>query len=389
VSVKVLMTTETAGGSWTYALELARALGRRQVKVDLATMGAPLRPEQAREALAIRNLTLHLSHYRLEWMEEPWDDVDEAGRWLLALARRLRPDVVHLNSLCHGCLPFSAPVVVVVHSCMLSRWWGVEGTQAPPDWEGYRERVARGLRAAEMVVVPSRAALEWTDFLYGPLHPLRVVRPGRSAAGLLPGSKQPYVAAMGGLGDRARNLRALGAVAPRLPWPVRVAGELPVAGQAPDPQQEELQQEGLELLGPLGREALADHLGRASIYAHPALYDPAGVAVLEAALAGCALVLSDLPSLREVWEGAAELVPPGDEQALQEAFGRLIARPDRRRELAAASRLRGLELTPERMAVHYLEVYRQASAPHPRPVDLSSLLPEHALLRAARPPAIA
>jgi len=80
--------------------------------------------------------------------------------------------------------------------------------------------------------------------------------------------------------------------------------------------------------------------------------------VLEAALSGCALVLSDLPSLRENWDGAAVFVEPQDDRTLRLTLESLIANPDLRHALARRARSRALELTPERMAGAYLAVYR-------------------------------
>src|SRR5262249_48443981 len=93
----VLMTADTVGGVWTYALELAGALAPLEVSVTLATMGARPSLTQARAAAALSNLELVESTYALEWMPEPWRDVDAAGEWLLTLAERVRPDVVHIN----------------------------------------------------------------------------------------------------------------------------------------------------------------------------------------------------------------------------------------------------------------------------------------------------
>ncbi len=72
---------------------------------------------------------------------------------------------------------------------------------------------------------------------------------------------------------------------------------------------------------------MAGWLGRASIFALPARYEPFGLLPLEAALSGCALVLGDIPSLREVWGDAAWFVPPDDRDALTAAIGSLIASP--------------------------------------------------------------
>ncbi len=49
-----------------------------------------------------------------------------------------------------------------------------------------------------------------------------------------------------------------------------------------------------------------------SVFASCARYEPFGLAVLEAAQAGMALVLSDIPSLREIWDGAAMFADPRD-----------------------------------------------------------------------------
>ncbi|WP_326491751.1 glycosyltransferase family 4 protein [Myxococcus stipitatus] len=128
---RVLMTTDTVGGVWTYALELCRALAEVGVEVALATMGAPLTPAQAEEARGVPGLRVFESTWRLEWMESPWEDVEAAGAWLLGLEARLEPDLVHLNGYCHGALPWRAPVVMVAHSCVASWWEAVRSGPLP------------------------------------------------------------------------------------------------------------------------------------------------------------------------------------------------------------------------------------------------------------------
>src|SRR3954451_12539807 len=311
---RVLMTTDTVGGVWTYALELCRALRRHRVEVALATMGAPLDASQAAEAAALPDLQIYESAYRLEWMREPWDDVDESGAGLLELERQVAPDVVHLNGYSHASLPFAAPVLVVGHSCVLSWWRAVRREPAPLEWETYYHRVARGLRAADLVVTPTFAMLRWLESLYGPLQHARVIPNGRRAELFPPLPKEPCVLGAGRLWDEAKNVRALARVAPRLSWPVLVAGdsEHPEGGDNP--------LENLRHLGRLAPPALASRLGRAAIYALPARYEPFGLSILEAALGGCALVLGDVESLRELWDGCAFFVPPEDDAALEEAL---------------------------------------------------------------------
>ncbi|HKG33500.1 MAG TPA: glycosyltransferase family 4 protein, partial [Gemmatimonadales bacterium] len=101
---RILMTADTVGGVWTYAIELARALGVEGVEVALATMGSPPSREQRSQAAALRTLQLYESTFRLPWMEQPWEDVQLAGEWLLELATNFDPDIVHLNEPVYGSL---------------------------------------------------------------------------------------------------------------------------------------------------------------------------------------------------------------------------------------------------------------------------------------------
>jgi glycosyltransferase involved in cell wall biosynthesis len=107
---------------------------------------------------------------------------------------------------------------------------------------------------------------------------------------------------------------------------------------------------------------MRQRLEAAAIFAHPALYEPFGLAPLEAGLAGCALVLGDLASLREVWGDAAEYVRPGDPPALGRTLQALIDDPHRRNRMAARARRRAREYTADRMAgayqTHYARLLR-------------------------------
>ncbi|MBV9746779.1 MAG: glycosyltransferase family 1 protein, partial [Acidobacteriia bacterium] len=93
---RVLLTADSVGGVWTYAIELARGLSERGTRIALATMGAPLSRGQGREASCVRGLQVFETGFKLEWMPDPWEDVRRAGDWLLALTASFQPDLVHL-----------------------------------------------------------------------------------------------------------------------------------------------------------------------------------------------------------------------------------------------------------------------------------------------------
>jgi len=107
-------------------------------------------------------------------------------------------------------------------------------------------------------------------------------------------------------------------------------------------------------------------MARASLYVMPARYEPFGLSILEAGLSACALVLGDIPSLREHWDGAALFVPPDDRESLRHAVQRLIDSPGRRAELGARARARGREFTVDRMVDGYSRLYDELLEPPER-----------------------
>lgn len=347
------MTADTVGGVWTYAMDLSRGLSEHGISVLLATMGESLSSEQAGEARSIPNLQVFESEYRLEWMQDPWDDVGKAGEWLLGIERRIRPDIIHLNNYAHGGLPWNAPQLIVGHSCVLSWWRAVFGSDCDDDWETYRDAVARGLRAARCLVAPSRAMLQALEVGYGRVRHGHVIYNGRTSSFFEPGIKEPFILSAGRLWDKAKNIRLLESVAGSLPWPVRIAGQSHEPGT-----EEETGFRNIEYLGRLPPAELAKVYGRAAIYALPAKYEPFGLSVLEAALSGCVLVLGDIGSLREIWGSAAVYVNPEDGNTLSGTLRELIADPGLRERLAKRAQLRAREYSVRKMTEEYMQVYR-------------------------------
>jgi glycogen synthase len=347
---RVLLTTDTAGGVWTYTMELARALQDEGVATVVATLGPAPSEDQRNEASGF-GIALHSRTCRLPWMQEPWDDLAGAGEWLVALAAAHGADLVHLSEPVLAALPWEVPTVAVGHSCVLSWWDAVLGEPAPASWGRYREAMQRGFAAADAVVAPSRAMLEALRAYYG-VTDGDVVPNGRSPDRFVPGRKEPFAMTATRLWDAAKNAATLDAAAAGIGWPVYAAGDPTPPGGG-----EETCCRHLRVLGRLGPDELVGWLARASVFALPARYEPFGLSALEAALAGCALVLGDIPSLRERWDGAAIFVRPDDAATLSAALGALSADGSLCQLLAMRARRRALELSPRRMALAYLEIY--------------------------------
>ena len=115
----------------------------------------------------------------------------------------------------------------------------------------------------------------------------------------------------------------------------------------------------IHALGSLNGEGIGKWLAARPVFVSTAIYEPFGLAVLEAALAGCPLVLSDIPTFRELWHDAALFVPPDNADEIAAALAALMADAPRRNQLARLARNRALAFTPQRMAQGYMALYQE------------------------------
>jgi glycosyltransferase involved in cell wall biosynthesis len=214
---------------------------------------------------------------------------------------------------------------------------------------------ARGYEAADAVTAPSRAFARFTAEQYGLSRLPRVVRNGRPAArpnGAGPAPARQVFAA-GRLWDEGKDMATLDRAAARISAPVVAAGplEAPHGGAAAF--------ERLITPGPLPACEVARRLAARPVFVSSSIYEPFGLSVLEAAQAGCALVLSDIPSFRELWQGAADFAPARDDAAFAAAANGLLADPERRARQAGAARARARRYTVQAMVAGMLGVYHR------------------------------
>jgi glycogen(starch) synthase len=352
--MKVLMTADAVGGVWTYSVELCAALSQLDVEVVLAVLGQQPSASQRDQAQALSNVRLQTADYKLEWMHEPWDDVARAGEWLLQLAEREKVQLVHLNGFVHAALPWQTPVLVVAHSCVYSWWRAVHGSAPPNSWQTYQHFVQAGISHADVVVSPSKSFLSALRDEYAIGVSTRVIPNAIRAEHLRNNNgqrKEPVIFASGRLWDEAKNIGVLDIAATGLPWQICVAGET----TSPEGKQRLLN--NVRCIGVQTSAEIVGHLQRASIFVHPALYEPFGLSVLEAAHAGCALVLSNIPTLRELWEEAAVFVDATNPNSIREALRPLIEDERRRERLGRLAFERAARFSTERMALAYREIY--------------------------------
>jgi glycogen synthase len=360
--MRILVTADTLGGVWTYTRELVTGLVRRGIRVTLVSFGDILPDDQTRWIQALPGLDYRPTAFKLEWMQNSEQDMEASSAYLCDVVRETRPDLLHLSQFYYGALAGEAadvPRIVVAHSDVVS-WWHAVHKQRPvesPWLRWYRQLVRHGLAGATAVVAPSRWMLEQIEFHYGKPSRATVVHNGRTPGLFNPlGEKESFTVSMGRLWDSGKNARLL--LQCEMPVPVYIVG----AASHPELQSHAFASEevrpNIHLEAEQDQEGIVAILSRAAIYAATSQYEPFGLAALEAALSCCALVVSDIPPFRELWDGAALFFRNGDAQHLRDVLAALVETPGLRRRYASLAYERALcDYTSARMVESYLELY--------------------------------
>lgn len=356
---RVLLTADAVGGVWTYALDLAAGLAAQGIATTLAVLGPLPEPDQVATAHAVPGLRLLPTGLPLDWLAESPEDVDATGAALAALASETGAEVVHLHGAALAAAArFPSPVVVSCHSCVGTWWEAVRGGRLPPDFAWRARQVAQGLARADASVAPTEAFAAATVRFYGLPQPPIVVCNGRPARPNHPAPKRnsaPFAFTAGRLWDEGKNLGALDRAAARL------ASRIPVvaAGPTEGPGGARVAPRSVRTLGRLDGHAIALRLAERPVFVSVARYEPFGLSVLEAAQAGCPLVLSDIPTFRELWDGAAAFVGTDDERAIAAAIEQAACDAGHGARLGAAARARAERFTAEAMASGTAALYRR------------------------------
>jgi len=356
----ILVTADTLGGVWTYTRELLTGLARQGEQVTLVSFGDIPTASQTQWMQALPRLDYRPTAFKLEWMMDSEADMLASSEYLQAVIEETRPDLLHLSQFYYGALPCDVPRVVVAHSDVVS-WWEAVHREQPPDtaWlRWYRQVVERGLSEATAVVAPSRWMLEQITRHYGPLPAGSVIHNGRTPSLFNPYmGKEGSIVTIGRLWDAGKNAALL--LRDEMPGPVHIVG----CNRHPELQAGAFTAEDLRSNVFLEQEQdelrIARTLARAGIYAVTSQYEPFGLAPVEAAFSRCAIVASDIPSLRELWDGAAVFFRNNDAASLRHAVERLLRDPATRLALGnlACSHARRL-FAADRMVAAYIDLYQ-------------------------------
>ncbi|EAR53126.1 putative glycosyltransferase protein [Oceanicola granulosus HTCC2516] len=350
----VLLTLDAVGGVWRYAIDLARGLRALGRPVCFAGFGPA--PDAAQRAEAEALGPLDWGPQALEWMARGPGDVAGAGDWLAEVADRRGAGLIQCNLPSQAAdLPSGRPVLAVSHSCLASWFEAVRGSGVPGDMAWAHELTAAGLARADAVVAPSAAQAAALKRLYSGLNDLHVVH-NASADAVPEVTRTETIVAAGRWWDEGKGGATLDAAAGRVDWPVLMLGA--TAG----PNGARLDVQVADHRGALPHDAAARLIASAGIFVSPSLYEPFGLAVLEAARAGAPLVLSDIPTFRELWDDSALFFPPGDADALAATLTALARDPARRSALGAAAKTRAARYTLAAQARAMADIHDRVAA---------------------------
>jgi len=300
------MTADAVGGVWTYATDLAAALVAHDVTTTIALLGPSPSAEQRAAVGPIAGVELLETGLPLDWLAGEDGSVRAAAGAIRALARDLKADLIHLNSpvLAAGGAQ-DLPVIAAVHGCVATWWDAAHGDPLPARFAWHEAMMRDGLHAASAVVAPSHSYAVTVARRYGLSSVPYAIHNGRSPLPTVEAAPATGAFTAGRLWDRVKNTALLDAVAARVP--MRAAG--PVTA----PHGETVRPEHLRLLGTLEVAGLARELAARPVFVSAARFEPFGLAVLEAAQAGCPLVLADIDTFRELWSDAAIFVRDEDD----------------------------------------------------------------------------
>lgn len=349
---RIMLTTDTVGGVWRYCLTLAAGLARHGVCVLMVTVGPAPSSAQRAEAASITGCELRVTDLPLDWTADCATTVRRAADALVAIATGWGADTLQLHT--PALVPTGArdvPVIAVAHSCVGTWWRAVHGGELPDDLAWRATLAAEGLVAADVVLAPSRSFAASLIETYRLARPIEIVPNGLPVV-TMQRTPRPHAFVAGRLWDEGKNIAALDEASALSGVRVLAAG--PIAG----PNGDVCTFRHLRLLGTLGPTALARQYARAAVFVSPALYEPFGLAALEAAQAGCSLLLSGIASLRELWGGAALFVDPGDTQGLAAALRSLIDAPAECARMGAAAAERAARFSAAAMVERTWDIHR-------------------------------
>ncbi|HEY6962939.1 MAG TPA: glycosyltransferase [Gaiellaceae bacterium] len=347
--VLILVTLAETGGAQTYVATLVGALAR-EYDVTVAAYGDGPLVAAAREAGA--------TYVPLRHVRRAIGPRDLVGLLeLVALIRRVRPVVVHVNSSKAGVLGRLAAAIARVPVVVFTvHGWAFKATVGVQSWVYlWADRLMNRFTTVTICVSRTELAAGIRARTCSQARTV-VIRNGVDATAVplarLDGDP-PVVISVG----RLKQPKAFVTLARALARLERGTFRAVVVGDGPDRTLvEEAAAGAVEFLG--DRRDVPELLAQADVFVLSSTSEGLPMSVLEAMAAGLPIVASCVGGLPELVADAGILVPPEDVDALTAALESLLASPERRAALGAAARRRVVDqFSLDEALRRHLELY--------------------------------
>jgi glycosyltransferase involved in cell wall biosynthesis len=358
-----VVTLAEVGGAQSYVRDLLTA-AKEEYDVTVAAHGSgPLR--DAAGALGVPFVELRHVRRAISPVQDPLGLLE-----LIRLFRRVRPNVVHLNSSKVGILGRIAARIARVPVCVFTAHGWAFSAAGSRTGDMYRraDRLVRPLATAIICVCDADRRAGLAAGTCGEqqtvvIHNAVDVGPAPERGAPKPGAME--IVGVGRLAEQKDFATLISAVAelPAGTARLRVLGEGPLRASLEAQIATLGLTDAVELVGEVSD--VRSQLERADVFALTSRWEGLPLSVLEAMAAGLPVVASSIDGVPEaVVDGETGfLTPPGEPQEVAAVLTRLAAEPELRTRLGQAARRRAEErFSLPRWRAAHLDLYRELLA---------------------------
>ncbi len=395
--IPTLGITDT-GGQVVYVLELAKALARKGIKVDIFTRWFDKTKAQidpVPDCPDVRVIRIPCGEWEFVPKEFIYDLLPELSSNMIRFISKnnLQYDLYHGHYVDAGIVMlevanyFDKPSYFTAHS--LGAWKKDQMGGDPEEMEkvfNFRHRIAEEMRIFRAVngqTMTSSVQLEKLNSLYGfSADNIEIIPPGVdiNRFRMLRGSEQPiktdlpekYILNLSRIDSNKGHdllLRAYGKIAHELK-----DVDLVIGGGSPNPKPREIEifdmmrkiihekniKEKVHMVGYIGDDMMLPYYQNAMVFVLPSIFEPFGMTTQEAMACGCPVIASKFGGIRNAITHGKDglLIDPGNEEEFGEAIKSLLNDEKIRRTIGkAGSVLIRNEYSWEAIADRFLDFY--------------------------------
>ena len=360
---RLLMTTDVKSEVWDYSLTLSKALLKHiNAEILIISMGGKPTDSQKKQ-LEDLNIEFQFTDFSPDFLadNEINPDISEIKTTFERSIKSFDPHIVHLN---HGYpdLNFDKPCILACHANILNKKiWNDSINRYSPLYQNllnYKQIINKSLNNADIVIAPSRFFAEnlikTFDFIKG----IKIIYNGIDYKPHSCVKESPTLVTFGNMSDSSKHINLLLNMAYRLPDNIKIK----IIG---DSQLDRKLPKNVEFLTNLSNFERWEVYKNSSIYLALSNYESNGLASIQAAYSGCAILANDIPSCKELWGDCAYIFDRDDANSLMRCINNLVENPNLLEITSRNCQAKALSVfNSKRMAYEYINLYKNILKKH-------------------------